>query len=124
MCSCTVKNPSQSAMDAWVLRSRQQRKPLVLAGCVPQGDKAVAHMEGVSVLGVQQIDRVVEVVEEALKGNQVKLLHRGKRMPALHLPKVRRAGPCALAMESEAWYCGRATRAPPLRTAASSFTSS
>ena len=42
-----------------------------------------------SVIGVTQIDRVVEVVEEALKGNKVKLLAK-KNLPTLDLPKIRK----------------------------------
>lgn len=42
-----------------------------------------------SVLGVTQIDRVVEVVEESLKGHQVKLLAK-KDLPILDLPKIRK----------------------------------
>ena len=38
--------------------------------------------------GVTQIDRIVEVVEEALKGNTVQLLAK-KALPRLDLPKVR-----------------------------------
>ncbi|PFH37384.1 radical SAM methylthiotransferase, MiaB/RimO family protein [Besnoitia besnoiti] len=42
-----------------------------------------------SVVGVNAIDRIVEVVEEALKGNVVQL--GGKRkLPSLDLPKIRR----------------------------------
>ena len=40
-------------------------------GCVPQGKPDTDYIRGLSVIGVQQIDRVVEVVEETLKGNQV-----------------------------------------------------
>lgn len=39
--------------------------------------------------GVTQIDRVVEVVEETLKGHAVQLLAK-KALPRLDLPKVRR----------------------------------
>ena len=39
--------------------------------------------------GVTQIDRVVEVVEETLKGNVVQLLAK-KALPSLDLPKVRK----------------------------------
>lgn len=46
-------------------------------------------LEGVSVVGVQQIDRVVEVVEEAARGNTVKLLGQ-KTLPRLDLPKIRK----------------------------------
>ncbi len=40
-------------------------------------------------IGVTQIDRVVEVVEEALKGHNVKLLAK-KDLPILDLPKIRK----------------------------------
>lgn len=43
-------------------------KYVVVAGCVPQGAPKSSFLKGLSVIGVQQIDRVVEVVEETLKG--------------------------------------------------------
>jgi threonylcarbamoyladenosine tRNA methylthiotransferase CDKAL1 len=46
-------------------------------------------LQGVSVVGVTQIDRIVEVVEETLRGNTVALLAK-KALPSLDLPKVRR----------------------------------
>jgi threonylcarbamoyladenosine tRNA methylthiotransferase CDKAL1 len=87
--TCTVKSPSQSAMSTLITRGRSGKKPLVIAGCVPQGSRDLKELEGVSVVGVQQIDRVVEIVEETLKGHEVRLLTR-KTLPALDLPKVRR----------------------------------
>ncbi|KAK7263798.1 hypothetical protein RJT34_31395 [Clitoria ternatea] len=87
--TCTVKSPSQSAMDTIITKGKSSNKPLVVAGCVPQGSRDLKELEGISVVGVQQIDRVVEVVEETLKGHQVRLLTR-KKLPALDLPKVRK----------------------------------
>ncbi|KAJ6807217.1 threonylcarbamoyladenosine tRNA methylthiotransferase [Iris pallida] len=87
--TCTVKNPSQSAMATLISKCKSAQKPLVVAGCVPQGSRDLKELEGVSVIGVQQIDRVVEVVEETLKGHEVRLLTR-KTLPALDLPKVRK----------------------------------
>ncbi|KAL9273903.1 Threonylcarbamoyladenosine tRNA methylthiotransferase-like protein [Drosera capensis] len=87
--TCTVKSPSQSAMDTIISKGRAAKKPLVVAGCVPQGSRNLKELEGVSIVGVQQIDRVVEVVEETLKGHEVRLLNR-KTLPALDLPKVRK----------------------------------
>ncbi|PIA28038.1 hypothetical protein AQUCO_07300012v1, partial [Aquilegia coerulea] len=87
--TCTVKSPSQSAMDTLISKCKNARKPLVVAGCVPQGSRDLKELEGVSIVGVQQIDRVVEVVEETLKGHEVRLLNR-KTLPALDLPKVRK----------------------------------
>lgn len=68
----------------------------MLAGCVPQGAPKATFTQGLSVIGVQQIDRVVEVVEETLKGNTVRLMgtkkQNGKKIggASLLLPKVRR----------------------------------
>lgn len=169
--SCTVKSPSQSQMATVISAGKTRGIPVVVAGCVPQGDKASRDLEvrvhaasapvdgvcalqrflpacggrsfranlkvtprtssgraaaapvadgamwacgvaprcaaarsaagdaggetrmralqGVSTLGVTQIDRVVEVVEEALRGNTVALLAK-KALPSLDLPKVRR----------------------------------
>ncbi|KAL6512117.1 hypothetical protein OROGR_021714 [Orobanche gracilis] len=87
--TCTVKSPSQSAMETLITKCRNSKKPLVVAGCVPQGSRDLKELEGVSIVGVQQIDRVVEVVEETLKGHEVRLLTR-KTLPALDLPKVRK----------------------------------
>ncbi len=56
---------------------------------MPQGDRNLKSLERVSIIGVTQIDRVVEVMEEALKGNVVRLLKK-KKLPSLDLPKIRR----------------------------------
>ena len=74
-------------MDTIITKGKSAKKPLVVAGCVPQGSRDLKELEGVSVVGVQQIDRVVEIVEETLKGHEVRLLTR-KTLPALDLPKV------------------------------------
>ncbi|KAL4424994.1 hypothetical protein ABPG77_002879 [Micractinium sp. CCAP 211/92] len=87
--TCTVKSPSQSAMDTLLRKGQQAGKALLVAGCVPQGDRRAAELRGLSLLGVTQIDRVVEAVEETLKGHTVQLLAK-KALPRLDLPKVRR----------------------------------
>lgn len=87
--SCTVKNPSQDAFETWVKKAKDARKAIVVAGCVPQADKTLNWLEEVSVVGVTQIDRIVEVVEETLKGNVVKMVSM-RKLPSLMLPKVRR----------------------------------
>jgi tRNA A37 methylthiotransferase MiaB len=69
------------------MKCKNANKPLVVAGCVPQGSHGLKELEGISIIGVQQIDRVVEVVEETLKGHEVRLLSR-KTLPSLDLPKV------------------------------------
>lgn len=64
--------------------------------CVPQGAPKSTFIQGLSVIGTHQIDRVVEIVEETLKGNTVKFLGQkkvaGKKIggASLSLPKIRR----------------------------------
>ena len=87
--TCTVKNPSQSAMNTTIAKAKRADKRLVVAGCVPQGDKNARELDGLSVVGVTQIDRIVEVVERTLEGHAVRLLEK-KALPSLDLPKVRR----------------------------------
>ena len=71
--SCTVKNPAEDHFRNEVESGLSLGKKVVVAGCVPQGKPDSEYIKGLSVIGVQQIDRVVEVVEETLKGNQVRL---------------------------------------------------
>lgn len=87
--SCTVKNPSQDAFVNYISKAKNNGKKVIVSGCVPQGDRTLPGLENCSVVGVTQIDRIVEVVEETLKGNTVKLLAK-KELPSLDLPKIRR----------------------------------
>ena len=87
--SCTVKDPSQAAFMHLVQVGKSLKKAIVVAGCVPQADRKVIGLEDVSIVGIQQVDRVVEVVEETLRGHTVRLLSK-KRLPALDLPKIRK----------------------------------
>ncbi|XP_065060758.1 threonylcarbamoyladenosine tRNA methylthiotransferase-like [Rhopilema esculentum] len=94
--SCTVKNPSQDSFHNAIDKGRELGKYVVVAGCVPQGQPRNEFVKGLSVVGVQQIDRVVEVVEETIKGNTVRLLGKkkseGRKIggAALDLPKIRK----------------------------------
>ncbi|KAF4802731.1 hypothetical protein TURU_022859 [Turdus rufiventris] len=77
-------------------KAQEGKKKVVLAGCVPQAQPRQEYLKGLSIIGVQQIDRVVEVVEETIKGHSVRLLGQkkdnGKRLGGarLDLPKIRK----------------------------------
>uniref|UniRef100_K3X099 Threonylcarbamoyladenosine tRNA methylthiotransferase n=1 Tax=Globisporangium ultimum (strain ATCC 200006 / CBS 805.95 / DAOM BR144) TaxID=431595 RepID=K3X099_GLOUD len=71
------------------IKGKSQGKAVVVAGCVPQADRHIKGLEDVSIVGIQQVDRVVEVVEETLKGHTVRLLSKN-RLPELDLPKIRK----------------------------------
>ncbi len=45
-----------------VCKAKKIKKPIVVAGCVPQGDQTIPELAEVSAVGVTQIDRIVEVV--------------------------------------------------------------
>uniref|UniRef100_F6TJ71 tRNA-t(6)A37 methylthiotransferase n=1 Tax=Ciona intestinalis TaxID=7719 RepID=F6TJ71_CIOIN len=94
--SCTVKNPAEDHFRNMISKAQSLNKQVVLAGCVSQGAPKQSYIQGLSIIGVQQIDRVVEVVEETLKGNTVRLLKQKKENgrkiggASLDLPKIRR----------------------------------
>lgn len=94
--SCTVKNPAEDHFRNSIKKAQEENKKIVLAGCVPQAQPRQDYLTGLSVVGVQQIDRVVEVVEETIKGHSVRLLGQkkgnGKRLGGarLDLPKIRK----------------------------------
>lgn len=51
--TCTVKSPSQSAMDNLIAKGQAGDKALVVAGCVPQGDRRAKQLRGLSVIGAR-----------------------------------------------------------------------
>lgn len=93
--SCTVKNPAESRGLHLVNEATRQKKQVVLAGCVPSGDRSLPKkLPHVSMLHVTQLDRIVDVVEEASRGRVCTLLEKKKEgkssaLPSLSLPKVR-----------------------------------
>jgi threonylcarbamoyladenosine tRNA methylthiotransferase CDKAL1 len=52
----------QDTFNNAVARGQAAGKKVVVAGCVPQGGPNGRVTKGMSIVGVQQIDRVVEVV--------------------------------------------------------------
>ncbi|XP_028673117.2 threonylcarbamoyladenosine tRNA methylthiotransferase [Erpetoichthys calabaricus] len=94
--SCTVKSPAEDHFRNSIRKAEEQNKKVVVAGCVPQAQPRMDYLKNLSIIGVQQIDRVVEVVEETIKGHSVRLLGQkkdnGKRLGGarLDLPKIRK----------------------------------
>lgn len=94
--SCTVKGPAETHFRNEIQKGQKLGKHIVAAGCVPQGAPKSEYLQGLSLIGVQNIDRVVEVVEETLKGHSVRLFgqkkENGKKLGGanLLLPKVRK----------------------------------
>lgn len=87
--SCTVKGPTEAAFFNRLdeIKNQFPYKCIIIAGCIPQTDPE--KLKKFSLLGTRQIHRIVEIVEETLNNNTVKMLETGE-MPPLNLPKVRR----------------------------------
>ncbi|PKK21739.1 CDK5 regulatory subunit associated protein 1-like 1 [Columba livia] len=94
--SCTVKNPAEDHFRNSIKKAQEGKKKVVLAGCVPQAQPRQDYLKGLSIIGVYLADRLLEVVEETIKGHSVRLLGQkkdnGKRLGGarLDLPKIRK----------------------------------
>ena len=96
--SCTVKNPAEQLFRNYVENGLKSGKKIVVSGCVSQAAPNSKYLTNISIVGVQQIDRVIEVVEETLQGRTVRLLGvrkkenglNKKKLVSLNLPKIRK----------------------------------
>ena len=87
--TCSVKNPSESAFfkNLQEIKREYPYKILIVTGCIAQADPQL--LKEYSLVGTKQIHKIVEVVEESLSDNVVKMLETGE-MPPLDLPKIRK----------------------------------
>lgn len=85
--SCSVKGRAETKLFKTL---RKIKKPVVVAGCVPQAEPSLikTKLQGYSVLGTSQLDNIARVVQKTLEGNTVVLLGKGTT-ERLHIPKVR-----------------------------------
>ena len=59
--SCTVKGPSEDGLKNSIRKGRELGKPLVITGCVPQGQRNHADVEGLSVVGVSSLQFSISI---------------------------------------------------------------
>ncbi len=81
--SCAVKDPAEKK---FLHDIRTAKLPVVIAGCVVQGNQGDEFLQQFSAVGVKDIDNVVEVVAETLKGKKKRTITRRKN-PSLTLPR-------------------------------------
>eukprot|EP00834_Sanchytrium_tribonematis_P001610 NODE_41_length_34096_cov_2.002235.p6 type:complete len:512 gc:universal NODE_41_length_34096_cov_2.002235:10688-9153(-) len=84
--SCTVKNPSETTFKNEIKEAENLGKKIVLAGCVTQADPMSYSL---NIIGVNQIHKIVEVVEQTLQGRKIQLLSM-EGHNNLNLPKIRK----------------------------------
>lgn len=87
--TCSVKTPTETAFFKRLkeVEEKHPYKIIVVAGCIAQTE--FKKLDKYPLVGVQQVHKIVEVVEEALNDNVIKLLEVGE-MPPLNLPRVRK----------------------------------
>ncbi|MEK6938333.1 MAG: tRNA (N(6)-L-threonylcarbamoyladenosine(37)-C(2))-methylthiotransferase [Nanoarchaeota archaeon] len=87
--TCTVKGPTETVFFRQLesLKQKHPNKAVIIAGCIAQADPEKLH--GYPLIGTNQIHKVVEVVEEVMHENKVRLTEVNE-MPPLNLPRVRK----------------------------------
>jgi len=76
--TCTVKGPTESYFKKMLAKFEELNKPVIIAGCIAQTNPDLGKKY--SLIGVDQIDNIVEVVEETLNGNIVTLIVKDKKI--------------------------------------------
>jgi threonylcarbamoyladenosine tRNA methylthiotransferase CDKAL1 len=87
--TCTVKDNPEKRFFSELERARSTGKKAVVAGCVPQAEPGNELLRSFSVVGVRNLDRIVEAVEATAKGGVVRMLDM-RNNPRLNLPKIRK----------------------------------
>ncbi|MBI2140344.1 tRNA (N(6)-L-threonylcarbamoyladenosine(37)-C(2))-methylthiotransferase [Candidatus Woesearchaeota archaeon] len=86
--SCTVKGPTLSFFRKKMKELEGKDKKIIVAGCIPQSNRNFEHLNGHSLVGTFQVDRIGEAVKQTLEGNKIVLLEKENK-PRLNLPKTR-----------------------------------
>ncbi len=86
--TCTIKGPTETSFFKRLkeIEEMEQKKLIIVTGCVPQINSK--QLKKYPLIGSNQIHNVVEVVEEALNDNFIKLLAR-EEQPPLNVPRIR-----------------------------------
>jgi MiaB-like tRNA modifying enzyme len=89
--TCVVKLPTANRMIHRIKKLTKTGKPLVVAGCMPKTERDVIERidPRASMLGPDSIEKVVDVVCNALQGKKAVFI-KDLRRPKLCFPKVRR----------------------------------
>ncbi len=87
--TCTVKDNPEKRFFYELGKARKAGKKVVVAGCIPQAEPGNESLRGFSLIGVNDICSVAEVVERVAKGERVRFL-KGTDKHRLNLPKKRK----------------------------------
>ncbi len=82
--TCTVKNPTE---DSFLARLKQQQKPVVVAGCIPQADQQ-GLLDGYVQLGTKQLHNITKAVTAAIHDEELIMIGESSH-ERLNTPKIR-----------------------------------
>ncbi len=85
--TCTVKTPAEKDFFRRLHELENNGKKLVIGGCIPQTDPE--KLQGYSLIGTYQLDKIVDVVAGTFNGAAVRHIERNGK-PQLNVPKVRK----------------------------------
>jgi len=85
--SCAVKKPTENRFFRYLKEMDELKRPIVITGCIAQTmpDK----LKGYSIVGPDNINSIVQIIEETMHDNPMTLLARD-RNTRLNLPKIRK----------------------------------
>uniref|UniRef100_A0A8C9GM29 tRNA-t(6)A37 methylthiotransferase n=1 Tax=Piliocolobus tephrosceles TaxID=591936 RepID=A0A8C9GM29_9PRIM len=88
----TIENDKKTIRNGIEKTTTKKKKDIkiIVCGCVPQAEQNMDIFENVSLVGVNNIDKIVEVVEYVINGYNVKYLKQSKKMTSLNFPKIRK----------------------------------
>ncbi len=86
--TCTVKDPTEAKFMYKLNELKKLKKPIIIAGCLAQVKKH--SFPEYSIIGVDQIENIVEVVEATLKGNIIQIIEKNNKSRRHQLPVIRR----------------------------------
>ncbi|MCI5066107.1 tRNA (N(6)-L-threonylcarbamoyladenosine(37)-C(2))-methylthiotransferase [bacterium] len=78
--TCTVKGPTQTAIEKRIRQLEHEGRTVVVAGCLSQASPEHPLFEERGLLGPDSVDRIGEVVMSSLRGEPVQITKR-KRSP-------------------------------------------
>ncbi|EUD68534.1 hypothetical protein C922_00933 [Plasmodium inui San Antonio 1] len=85
-----TKETEKGAVKGAAATAPRRDIKIIVCGCVPQAEKDMEIFENVSLVGVTNIDKIVDVVENVINGYNVRYLKHAKKMTSLNLPKIRK----------------------------------
>jgi len=87
--SCTVKSPTEHKVLKYIKKLKQANKKTIVAGCLPQAGQHLEELADLPIMGLFEIEKVAEIVEQVAQGQQAILLGDKKKTKA-GLPKFRK----------------------------------